>query len=576
MSTLARLRTAKNLSDLSKILGFNPKGLSYVLYKLPPTQKYRTFTIPKKAGGTRTIQAPEPRLALAQARLASRLYDCVSELQIEKPRYWHASYGFQKNKTIIGNARKHTRRRYVFNVDIEDFFGTINFGRVRGFFIKDKTFQLDPAVATVIAQIACHNNSLPQGSPCSPIISNLIGNILDMRLLNLAREVKCTYTRYADDLTFSTNLEYFPEEIAKNDGTGLWIEGKRLRNEIDRSGFKLNPKKTRMNLRQSRQTVTGLVVNSKPNIPQDYYRLVRAMCNSLFRTGEYKHAFKSNTENTTNTNPLEGMLSHIHYLKTRKDRKPGVNKYAIKAGEFKPPHAPVELYRKFLFYKHFISPSAPFIVTEGISDIIYLECAIKSLAKKFTKLADEKNGKFYRKVNFLRPTNTTRDVLNLGHGAAGQASLIAQYSNNLDKYAHRPMKHPVIVLCDNDGGPKTVFKNASKKTSSEITTSTTDPFYYLGDNLYLIKIPEGKSPHPREIEELFDRKILSQKIKGKPFDPKKEHGDENSYGKVLFAEEVIKPNQDKIDFSGFSELLLRLEQCLDHFYKQLNPPHISQ
>ena len=177
--------------------------MSYILYKLDPSKKYKKFVIQKKSGGTRIIRAPEKMLSLLQERLAEMLYKCAVELQRDNQSFWRASHGFQKDKTIVSNADMHRRRRFVFNVDLEDFFGTLNFGRVRGFFIHDKAFALNPSVATVIAQIACHENELPQGSPCSPVISNLIGNILDVRLLALARDARCTYTRYADDLTFS-------------------------------------------------------------------------------------------------------------------------------------------------------------------------------------------------------------------------------------------------------------------------------------------------------------------------------------------------------------------------------------
>ncbi len=338
-----------------------------------------------------------------------------------------------------------------------------------------------------------------------------------------------------------------------------------LRKEIEGAGFKLNPTKTRMTLRQSRQSVTGLVVNAKPNISQDYYRLVRAMCNSVFQTGEYYREVAGTTEVLNSLNPLEGMLSYIYFLKARRDRSPKVNRLSAKEGEFKIPHAPIKLYRKFLFYKYFVSPTKPLIVTEGISDIVYLECAIRALAKSYPNLVKEEDGRMKRQVNFLRPSNTTRDILNLGHGAAGQANLIEKYTNDLKKYAYKPMKHPVIVLCDNDGGPKTAFKNAAKKCGVPISISTTDPFYYLGDNLYLIKVPEGAALNTREIEGLFKPALLSHKIGGKPFDPKKEHGDVTAYGKVKFAEEVVKPNAAKIDFSDFGELLSRIEQCLVHY-----------
>lgn len=565
MSTIEKLQGAKNLSDLAKLVGFTPKGASYVLYKLPNDKKYRTFDVPKKSGGTRTINAPEKSLSLLQKRLGQLLYECVAELNKKDPNYWRASHGFQKRRTIISNAEIHRRRRFVFNVDIEDFFGTINFGRVRGFFIRDKNFALDPKIATIIAQIACHDNALPQGSPCSPVISNLIGNILDGRLLALARDTNCTYTRYADDLTFSTNEKLFPKEIALNVQGSKWAVGKQLNKQIERAGFTLNTDKTRMSLRQSRQTVTGLVVNAKANISQDYYRTVRSMCNSLFRTGAYYRPFDDPPSSIINLNPLEGMLSHIYFVKTRQDRKPKINRLAIEAGEFIPPRAPVNLYRKFLQYKHFVAPTAPLIVTEGVSDITYLQCAIKSLAASFPSLAETKDGKTTRLVKFLRPSGTTRDVLNLGHGASGQASLVSQYSNILKRYVHKPMHHPVIILCDNDSGPTTVFKNAKKKCGTTISKTTTDPFYHLGENLYLVKVPEVTPAADRDIEDLFQPALLTKLVDGKPFNKKKDHGDDTAYGKVIFAEKVVRQDAANVDFSGFADLLSRIDQCLTHY-----------
>ena len=82
------------------------------------------------------------------------------------------------------------------NIDLQDFFPTFNFGRVRGFFIKDQDFAVPEKVATVIAQIACHEGSLPQGSPCSPLITDMIAHILDVRLVQLAKANRLTYSRY--------------------------------------------------------------------------------------------------------------------------------------------------------------------------------------------------------------------------------------------------------------------------------------------------------------------------------------------------------------------------------------------
>lgn len=565
MSSLERLQKAQSLTDLAKLLGFTPKGVSYVLYKMDSAKKYRSFDIPKKSGGVRTIHAPEPQLALLQARLAELLYACVHERKQENARFWFASHGFHQGRTIVSNAEVHKRRRFVFNLDLADFFGTINFGRVRGFFIHDSMFSLEPKVATVIAQIACHGNALPQGSPCSPVISNLIGNILDSRLLALARDSRCTYTRYADDLTFSTNENAFPTEIAVKVHGAEWKVGTKLKKTIEKTGFYINPAKTRMSLRQSRQAVTGLVVNAKANINQDYYRAARAMCNSLFRNGYYFRPGDDPADTTNNLNALEGMLSHIHFVKARRDRHPKINNLAKSAEEFRPPRAPQELYRKFLFYKYFAAPAAPLIVTEGVSDITYLQCAIRALVKKFPLLAKEEDGKVVRLVHFLKSSGISRDILNLGHGAAGQGALIAKYDNVLKQYPHRPMAHPIIILCDNDDGLKSVIKSAKQKIGKKVSTTTTDSFYHLGLNLYLVKVPEGTPAVDKDIESLFDPALLKTFLGGKPFNPKKEHADHTEYGKVVFAEAVVRANAASVDFSGFEGLLTRMEGVLRHY-----------
>jgi RNA-directed DNA polymerase len=108
-----------------------------------------------------------------------------------------------------------TETSATYSMPIKDFFPSINFGRVLGLFTKDRNFPLEPKVATVIAQIPCHNNQLPQGSPCSPVISNLIAHLLDIHLNKVARAGRCTHTRYVDDLTFSTNEKDFPTAVAR-------------------------------------------------------------------------------------------------------------------------------------------------------------------------------------------------------------------------------------------------------------------------------------------------------------------------------------------------------------------------
>ena len=259
VSYLDRLRDAKDRKDLARLLGFKPSALTAIIYLTPSDQKYCIFEIPKKNGGTRTIKAPNPKLKKLQTHLANFLYACLAEIEKEQ-RSKPVSYGFRKKRSIADNAKNHKRRRYVLNLDLGDFFPSFNFGRVRGFFLKNKHFSLEERVATTIAQIACDGEALPQGSPCSPVISELIGQVFDVRLLRFAKKHGVSYSRYADDITFSTNQKDFPEALARQDPEDLsvWTLEADLVNEIERAGFKINLGKTRMHYKGSRQMVTGL------------------------------------------------------------------------------------------------------------------------------------------------------------------------------------------------------------------------------------------------------------------------------------------------------------------------------
>src|SRR5688572_9042417 len=107
MSQLSRLKQVKTLEEFAKLLGYTPSGFSFVLYRMPETTKYNIFEVPKKNGGNRTIKAPSKQLALLQKRLLDLLSDCVDELAKDDPRYWLASHGFRKGRTIVSNANPH-------------------------------------------------------------------------------------------------------------------------------------------------------------------------------------------------------------------------------------------------------------------------------------------------------------------------------------------------------------------------------------------------------------------------------------------------------------------------------------
>ncbi len=316
---LPELKAAHTLRDLARVLNIKPASLSYVLYKFGEDKKYTIFQIPKRNGGHRTIKAPERRLKLIQRKLSDLLQDCVDEINKTTGRKDISAQGFKRDRSILTNARRHRHRKYIFNLDLADFFPTINFGRVRGFFSKNRDFELHKSVATVIAQIACHDHTLPQGSPCSPVISNLVTNLLDVRLVRLASSAGATYTRYADDLTFSSNKREFPSEIAvPGADPHSWQPSKSLRGIIERTGFTINDSKSHMMYRRSRQDVTGLIVNKKVNVRWEYRHTVRAMVHSLVTTGSF-HLFGATPEGgfaqrPGTLNELHGMLGFINSI----------------------------------------------------------------------------------------------------------------------------------------------------------------------------------------------------------------------------------------------------------------------
>ena len=313
MSKLNHLISVSSKPSFAKALGVDAAFLTRILYINKPENQYKQFSIPKKSGGERIINAPSDELKSIQKSLSTLLLDCIDEInakkypnsQLSKPKIRRngdpdyaaevlkikiptaatkqpsLSHGFVRQRSIITNAMMHVGKKQILNIDLKDFFDSFNFGRVRSFFIKNANFKLDPHIATVIAQIACFDNKLPQGSPCSPVITNLITHSLDIHLASLAKKYKCTYTRYADDITFSTRKADFPAQIMRQTSTG-YIDGKRLRREIERAGFAINSNKTRIQYKDSRQDVTGLVVNKKPNTKKEYWRLARAKCNQLF------------------------------------------------------------------------------------------------------------------------------------------------------------------------------------------------------------------------------------------------------------------------------------------------------
>ena len=273
-------RPLQTAEDLAGHLDVDQSAMLRLLYKAPDEERYRHFEIPKRSGGMRRISAPLGMLREMQDKLHTefkRLYEAHP-----------STHGFIEKRSIATNAVDHKGKRWVLNVDLVDFFPTINFGRVRGLLMKPP-FEMGAAAATVCAQIVTYRNGLPQGAPTSPVLSNFIAATLDRRLLRLARQNKLVYSRYADDITFSTNLAQFPPAIAIREqiaGGGFKVAaGDALEQAIAASGFAINANKVRIQGRGVQQTVTGIVVNARLNVERERIRKIRAMLHAWQKFG---------------------------------------------------------------------------------------------------------------------------------------------------------------------------------------------------------------------------------------------------------------------------------------------------
>ena len=570
LSALFALKSTKNLGDVAKLINFRPSALSYIIYKAPAGAKYTAFEIPKRSGGTRKIFAPTVRLKLVQRRLAALLQDCAQEISDANDWKDSIAHGFKRGRSIVTNASCHRRRRFVFNIDIENFFGAINFGRVRNYFIKNWYFSLHPDVATVLAQIACHEDALPQGSPCSPVISNLIGSILDAHMVRLAARTGCRYTRYADDLSFSTNLRTFPPSVAflAPGSPHKWMPGEELSAVVDLCRFKLNPAKTRMQYRDSRQEVTGLVVNKKVNVRAEYRHTVRAMVDRLVRTGKYMHRGPVPGPSGTiaagmvdgSRDTLKGMLGFIDSV-DRYNEPSGPENNRKRDSKRLP--SKERSYRRFLLFTEFYAASRPLIVCEGKTDYVYLLHAVRSLATAYPKLATIDPPGRVRLVPRLfryRKTGAGR-VLGLGGGAGGLRNLIVHYREESDRFTAPGLQHPAIVLMDNDDGAKEVLSLARQITGS--TATGLEQFIFLFKNMYLVLTPKVASADKSCIEDAFTPATRASIVNGKSFSLESKMDTSKYYGKSVFAREVVAANADKIDFAGFQPLLDRLVMVLD-------------
>lgn len=263
--------------ELCMALGVSKSYFFSVFNQIKNGQGYTQFSIPKIKGGTREISSPSQPIKNLQRKIKKYIE--------EKYSIHSCAKGFKKGSSNISNAKIHVKPNWCLNLDLKDFFYSINFGRVYGMLLA-KPFMAKKRIAVAIAHILCFNNKLPQGAPSSPLVSNLIAHSLDNKLLALAKDYHCRYTRYADDITFSSNSKEPPRDLAIYDtNISKWFIGNVLQKTIENCGFYINNSKTRLLKKYQRQEVTGIVVNKKINLPREYYRELRSIFHKIKTKG---------------------------------------------------------------------------------------------------------------------------------------------------------------------------------------------------------------------------------------------------------------------------------------------------
>lgn len=270
--------------ELAQQMGITLSQLRFLSYHRPvsTTTHYVRFKIPKKTGGERIISAPMPNLKKAQYWI---LHNILEKLEIHP-----LAQGFRKGHSIMSNAQLHVNTNVVISLDLKDFFPSISYRRVKGLFYQ---LGYSESLATIFALICTTGEAekveldgkiyyvsngertLPQGSPASPAITNLLCRRLDKRLEKLAESLHFSYSRYADDLTFSSQ-DQLPKisKLLRN-----------LKAIITHEGFNIHPDKMRIMWSSRQQEVTGIVVNEKLSLDRNTLRNFKALLFQIEKDG---------------------------------------------------------------------------------------------------------------------------------------------------------------------------------------------------------------------------------------------------------------------------------------------------
>ncbi|WP_163832801.1 reverse transcriptase family protein [Spartinivicinus ruber] len=313
----------KSYLQLATMMGVSLAELRFLAFSRNVSQvsHYQHFLLPKKNGGTRLISAPMPRLKRVQYWVQANILESVA--------LHDAAHGFVTKRSIVSNAEPHVGKAVVINMDLADFFPTISYPRVKGVFSH---LGYGEGIATVLALITTAQTvtpveldgkqyfvgqgvrHLPQGAPSSPALTNIICRRLDKRILGTAQKLGFAYTRYADDLSFSSE-QGEPAKVRQL----LW----RIKRIVKEEGFAVHPNKTRVMYRHKRQEVTGVVVNDKPSVDRRTLKRFRALLFQIEKDGITGKSWgtKSGKESAALIPSIDGYANYVAMVSPEKGVK---------------------------------------------------------------------------------------------------------------------------------------------------------------------------------------------------------------------------------------------------------------
>ena len=255
-----------NYEHLAERLSITERLLYIMTYK--KEYCYKKVIIPKKDGTDRELNVPIFALKVTQRWILKEI--------LEKINVSDRAMAFIPHKNgLKENAECHRKNIFLLEMDIQDFFNSILEKRVFKLFCN---MGYSSNVSAILTNLCTFNGCLPQGAVTSPYLANLICYQLDIRINGLCSKRDIEYSRYADDLSFSSNNK---ASLVKIEHILIKI--------IEDEGFEINPKKTRFLSNDVKKTITGITINDETiHVDKKLKRNIRAMIFNSILTRNYE------------------------------------------------------------------------------------------------------------------------------------------------------------------------------------------------------------------------------------------------------------------------------------------------